>query len=504
MSTNFNQGEQNILSNNKITNKGTVIIVVFGGFGFFLLLLLLVGMISFGFIDIHHFAAFMMGLFMGIISFAQWVVIGAAVCAALWFVIHFVVKPIVDMRRGKIHYANDHFAIYSGEVKVHDHKEERNTYNWRGEIGEAQQLALPSGELPQLVRYEDVKRMVPAGHTLIGVGPGGRAITRPRDVNALIWIVGNSGMGKTNTVMLRIDEDSGLDTQFLGVDPHYFKEDSLAHAISGTKYEARFITPTDAPYENGTRFASETNDIIQVCDAYLAEFERRRGGGTWKRPLRLVIDEASALTFKPTSPREKDMVSKIQRVAQISGQQTRDFDMGCMLITQTATGMAWLRKYALVVYVHKLLMMNERELACNENRDIARAMDYWPKGRTVVYGIAFDEGLQVVQQPLLTRAPATAVKEQVAFPLPQRGSKQAASEVSEASQEVPGSIGSEQADIPPDVLKKIILSIGKRLADGTSPDDLRKEFGIDGGRAHQQYNRGMDWISKQTESEEQV
>src|SRR5260370_18194721 len=188
MSTNLNQGEQNILSNNKITNKGTVIIVVFGGFGFFLLLLLLVGMIAFGFIDIHHFALFMMDLFIGIISFAQFLLIGSVACAALWFVIHQVVKPLVDMRRGKIHYANDNFAIYSvkGDTLVHDHREEKNVYNWRGELGAGEQLALPSGELPQLVRYEDIKRMVPAGHTLIGVGAAGRVVSRPRDVNALI------------------------------------------------------------------------------------------------------------------------------------------------------------------------------------------------------------------------------------------------------------------------------------------------------------------------------
>src|SRR5260370_2663297 len=157
MSTNLNQGEQNILSNNKITNKGTVIIVVFGGFGFFLLLLLLVGMIAFGFIDIHHFALFMMDLFIGIISFAQFLLIGSVACAALWFVIHQVVKPLVDMRRGKIHYANDNFAIYSvkGETRAHDNREEKNVYNWRGGLAARVRLASHPAELPPVRRYKE-------------------------------------------------------------------------------------------------------------------------------------------------------------------------------------------------------------------------------------------------------------------------------------------------------------------------------------------------------------
>jgi hypothetical protein len=43
--------------------------------------------------------------------------------------------------------------------------------------------------------------------------------------------------------------------------------------------------------------------------------------------------------------------------------------------------------------------MSERQLVCNERGDIAREMDEWPIGRTVVYGVAL-QGMFIRQQPL--------------------------------------------------------------------------------------------------------
>jgi hypothetical protein len=53
-----------------------------------------------------------------------------------------------------------------------------------------------------------------------------------------------------------------------------------------------------------------------------------------------------------------------------------------------------------MVIAHQVLMWNERLIACNNNTEHARAMDTWPVGRTLVYGIAFTDGPRIVQQPL--------------------------------------------------------------------------------------------------------
>jgi hypothetical protein len=65
--------------------------------------------------------------------------------------------------------------------------------------------------------------------------------------------------------------------------------------------------------------------------------------------------------------------------------------------------------------------MSERQLVCNQISEIAREMDNWPIGRTVVYGIAF-QGVRVLQQPLFQSPnvvdsytmPAIRLKEQTA------------------------------------------------------------------------------------------
>jgi hypothetical protein len=184
MSTNFNSGEQKLFSDNKITNKGNVIFIFIGGFGFFFCFLLLVGMIAFGIIDVHHFGYFMMDLFTGTMTYVKFVVIGVTLCAGAWFVQHKMLMPWLN-RGKKIHFAGDNYAIYEegGKFGFHDHKDERNTYNWRGEIGASDPLMLPSPEdLPHAVNYNEVRYDVPRGHTLLGVDRGKHLKTKPFDV----------------------------------------------------------------------------------------------------------------------------------------------------------------------------------------------------------------------------------------------------------------------------------------------------------------------------------
>ena len=74
--------------------------------------------------------------------------------------------------------------------------------------------------------------------------------------------------------------------------------------------------------------------------------------------------------------------------------------MGSIYISQQATGLAWLRKVALMVIVHQLLMNSEKELACNGDKAVMEDMKYWPRGRTYVYGVGFGAGgARTVQQP---------------------------------------------------------------------------------------------------------
>lgn len=66
------------------------------------------------------------------------------------------------------------------------------------------QLSEPdeNATLPTLVRYEDIRHLVPKGHTLLGVGEEQSLETRVFSVLDTCWICGGSKTGKTNTVSL--------------------------------------------------------------------------------------------------------------------------------------------------------------------------------------------------------------------------------------------------------------------------------------------------------------
>ena len=109
----------------------------------------------------------------------------------------------------------------------------------------------------------------------------------------------------------------------------------------------------------------------------------------------------------PTTEEEEEIKAMLPTIARICGQEARNFLMGGMFISQQATGLAWLRKMALMVIVHQLLMQNEKELACNENKEVVKDMETWPIGRTYVYGVGFSKtGPLTVQQPYFARTVA--------------------------------------------------------------------------------------------------
>ncbi len=392
MSTNFNSGEQKFLSDNKINNKGPVVFVVFGCFGGFIALLLLIGMVCFANLDRHTFAVFMSTLFQQTIGLSRWVVIGLVGAGALWFIVRQVAIPLIGMFTGRVHFANENFMGYTGNIKFHDHKDERNTYNWRGEIGAGEQLLLPpprEDEIPFPVNYADIRVDVPVGHTLLGIGRGRRLETREFSVLDTCWICGGSKTGKTNTVSLKVDEAYAMGYKFIVIDPHKNKPDSLYNAIKG--YSDAFLLPVASTYD-------EIENALQV---FLAEARRRINGGSSNEKIVLIVDEVGSLTGdKGKTPDQKRFFNLLYNIARMCGQELRGFGMAGWFISQNAVGVSWLRAFAMTIFVHKLLMENERKVATNNNMAIVREMDNWPRGRCLVHGLDIPEGQIVLQQPL--------------------------------------------------------------------------------------------------------
>jgi hypothetical protein len=268
--------------------------------------------------------------------------------------------------------------------------------NQQGQIGGAAPLALGAGgSLPTNVLYEEVRGQVPAGHILVGIGQAGIE-TKRAAVGACVWIVGLSGTGKTSTTVLRVEERATDGSRFLGIDPHFFKDDSLFHSIYETvdgqpgAYKDLFIKP----------MARSTEEAKAVLQAFIDEFNGRKGGRIpkpWGK-ITLLVDEVGALV-DTISEEEEEVAKMLKYVARICGQEARNFMMGGVFISQQATGLAWLRKMALMVIVHQLLMQSEKELACNGDKAAAKDMETWPIGRTYVFGVGFQEGPRTVQQP---------------------------------------------------------------------------------------------------------
>jgi hypothetical protein len=348
------------------------------------------------------------------------------------------------------------------------------------------QIEAPNA-LPNMVRYEDIRTHIPADHALVGVDGKG-IITRQRAIKALTWVVGGSGSGKTNTVCIRVDEDYEWGHRFLVIDPHWFKDDSMYNAIKG--YSDRFLMPV----------AYETEDILQVLDMFLSEFRRRKAGGSWEFPITILIDEVGSLTTdKPETDEEKEMIDKIKQVARICGQESRGFEMTGMYISQDAAGLAWLRKRAIMVLAHQLLMMSERLLACNQNVEVARAMDEWPIGRTLVYGIGFKEGQRVVQQPVFQPKVVDATIESVSSKQPNGDDF---GKIWEEASEADGRLMEDKADPTNFELKKLIADIGKMKSNGMSHDAILKQYGLAPGGRNNQNLKAVTEVIAELSSEE--
>lgn len=296
---------------------------------------------------------------------------------------------------------NGHNFTYSakGEIQISDWRSNIHAINSPSDTQVQEIPQLGNVSLPTNVRYEEVRQQIPEGHNLVGVGPNGVVTKEDRKIGACVWIVGLSGTGKTSTTSLRIEERAACGHQFLGYDPHWFKDDSLTNAIVG--YADRFLMP----------MARSNDEALVVYDAFLTEFNNRKAGKVPKpfQKITIVVDEVNSLAEPEDEDEEgKKLLDKLKAIVRICGTEARNFNMGGLFISQKATRLYWIRDVALLIIVHKLLMENQQKLATNcDDKAFFAEMRLWPVGRTYVYGAGLEsgEGCITVQQPYFEKAP---------------------------------------------------------------------------------------------------
>jgi hypothetical protein len=246
---------------------------------------------------------------------------------------------------------------------------------------EVKQIEAPK-PIPEKVAYESVASQVPHGHALLGVdGRGVRTCEFGKILTCLI--LGGSGTGKSNTVSIKVEEAVKDGWRLIVIDPHRRKPDSLYNRIK--EYSDRFIRFDWLP--DGV--AMEDDEIKNVLNWFNEEYKRRlKTGDQSFGDVLLICDEVGYVA----DLEDEETVKLLKRIAKVCGNESRGFGMAGWFINQNATGIAWLRKVVMTVITHKINMMSERRIACNENDALARNMDKWPKhGRVYVYGLSFEE-----------------------------------------------------------------------------------------------------------------
>jgi hypothetical protein len=368
------------------------------------------------------------------------------------------------------------------ERHVHQHKEVPP-------VPESLQL---EPAIPEFVRYEDVQHRIPYGHTLLGIGAGGKLETRPFSVLDTLWVCGGSKVGKTNTMSIKVEEGHQVGRKLIVCDPHKTKSDSLYNAIKG--YEQDFLR----------RVASTREEMTQALLTFKAEAERRIAGGSSIDGWTLIVDEVGALTgaFGMRSEEQWEMYRLLAPVARMCGEQLRGYNMSGWFISQSPVGLSWLNA-SMTVIVHKLLKENQQKLAPNHNSAIMAGMASWPRGRVFVYGLDL-QGEYLLQQPLFTPRSLLQDREplqpNLSSGLPY--SFPTASNLSngrrpEANGEAPGSdLGNPEA--VDEATVKILREIGKRLQKGETPAEIVKRFGLPYGRATQELRSVVDFLAEQT------
>jgi hypothetical protein len=245
--------------------------------------------------------------------------------------------------------------------------------------------------IAEVIAYEEVADEIPDNMSLLGIHPddGSLELTDWEKLK-MMWVVGSSSSGKSNTVSGKVQEAYRRAAKFIVVDQHAIKPDSLARRLE--PYQDAFLRP----------IAVSDEDVLAALDWFKNEFERRVhcpvcAQGTQcaqcSQKIVLICDEMNRMV------RNEKLKKALQEIVAICGEESRGFGMYGWFISQKCAHLKWLRDSAITVIAHKLTRFEEALLACNDDRAAARKLLLFKVGRTYVYGVDFDAPMEL-QQPL--------------------------------------------------------------------------------------------------------
>lgn len=375
------------------------------------------------------------------------------------------------------------------------------------EIAPAQprELAAPQERIPAVVKYEDIASEIPGDLSLLGIHPsdGNFEIVPPEKLKT-VWFVGGSNTGKTNTVYGKVGDCVRWGCKISICDQHAHKRDSLAGKLG--PYAKSFL---HIP-------AISDDEIKDAILNFLEEFHRRRKGGKYTDKRLIVVDEVNGLgehVVRVTKEEaeliymrygveiKKERVKMrvfIQLLVETCGYESRGYDMFGFFISQKAADLSWLRKAAMTVFVHGLLMKSEALLACNDNAEAAALVMNFKKGRTYIFGYEIERPMEL-QQPLYGDSVVDATITPVTENLSSEGSSSNQTVITpEDGPEVATEGRGRTDDIDYSFeLKKILREAGRLRSQGVATDAILKQLGLKpGGRNNQDLQAVLDMIEQ--------
>lgn len=345
-----------------------------------------------------------------------------------------------------------------------------------------QQLESPRESIPDVVRYEEVEDEVPADMSLLGIHPsdGSLELTDWEKLK-MLWVVGSSSSGKSNTVFGKVLEAVRRGARLLVVDPHAVKEDSLARKLA--PFAPAFLAPV----------ASKEDEILAVFEAFIAEFEQRLEGKACTPRIVLICDEVNHMARKDA------LKASLRRVVEICGEESRGFGMYGWFISQKCAHLKWLRDSAITVIAHCLTRFEEAKLACNDDSAAAKRLINFKVGRTYIYGVDFDAPMEL-QQPLYEVPKSDHPSDYPGMEIPSSGESSSnqtvyrPEDVPEGNGEGTGRDTESIEALDPFTLKRILSEVGKMKAQGLSNDAILKHFNLPPGGRNNQNLKAMNEI----------
>lgn len=347
---------------------------------------------------------------------------------------------------------------------------------------------------PNNVRYEQIARNIPTGHGLLGLTEDNQIETADFQDFMTMLITGGSNSGKTNTISLKLHEanQNGRNMRLIVIDWHWRKPDSLYNKIK--VYENHFLMP----------LIKDEESTLPALEWFYNEFKRRLRDGITEQDcdILLVADEVPGMM----DAEDERIPKMLKLIAKKCGREARGFGMFGWFIAQQMIGLAWLRNIVHTTIGHKATRMNEAVVVCNEHTDIARDMENWPVGRVIVYGQNF-QGVKVLQMPIFT--PPKTVEGSVEHsndemePLQPKFPNSSIINFQthqwkrdgngpETAQEKGGKDTGEISAENAVTLKNLLATIRERRAAGTPLNTILREYGVNGGRAHQEVKQLID------------